>query len=69
MKTYNPLNDDIATLTVEQVAQRLGVRPAAIYKAIARGTLPTLDLGGRKKMILRQAFEELLNNSSRKIMA
>jgi excisionase family DNA binding protein len=37
----------VTDLTVPEVAKRLGVKPSAVRKAIARGVLPAQTVSGR----------------------
>ena len=46
-------------LTVVEVAHRLGLSAASVYRAIERGDLPTLHFG-RRCVGPRPAFEEMM---------
>jgi excisionase family DNA binding protein len=50
---------DRLTLTVEEVAQVLGLSRSATYEAIARGEIPSLRFG-RRIVVTRRALHRLL---------
>ena len=50
------------TYSAQEVALRLGVSAACIYKAVAQGDLPSLRLRGRI-LIPREPLERLLRES------
>ena len=51
------------TLSVEEVAEVLGIGRNSAYEAIRRGEIPALRLG-RRLVVPRQALERLLRNSN-----
>ena len=52
---------DRLTLTVEEVAQVLGLSRSATYEAIARGEIPSLRFG-RRIVVTRHALHRLLGH-------
>ena len=59
-KTMNTKNTpDRRTLTVEEVARRLGIGRTAAYDAVRRGEIPTLRIG-RRLLIPEDALGRLL---------
>lgn len=49
-----------AVLTIQEVAGILRVDRKTVGKAVREKRLPVLQLGGRKRLILKDAFIELL---------
>jgi excisionase family DNA binding protein len=47
------------TLSIAEVAKRLGLSPRATRKAVVRGEVPAIRIG-RRLLVLRAPFEELL---------
>jgi excisionase family DNA binding protein len=54
------------TLTVEEVAQMLGLSRSATYEAIARGEIPSLRFG-RRIVVTRRALHRLLGHGDASI--
>lgn len=48
--------------SVQETAERLGVCPASVYRALKRGQLEAVMLGGRR-LIPRRSIEKLLANA------
>jgi excisionase family DNA binding protein len=48
--------------SVQETADRLGVCPASIYRALKRGDLEAVTLGGRR-LIPRRSIEKLLSTT------
>jgi excisionase family DNA binding protein len=57
-----------ATVTVEEAAQLLGIGRATAYRAARHGSLPTIRIG-RRLLVPKEALQELLRNSPRKLGA
>ena len=53
-----------AVLTIQEVAGILRVDRKTVGRAVREKRLPVLQLGGRKRLILKDAFIELLENQS-----
>ena len=50
---------DRKVYTVKEVAAQLGISPESVYRAVLRGTIPSVWIGGRV-LIPIEAFERLL---------
>jgi excisionase family DNA binding protein len=48
------------TLTVRETAKYTGIGVNAIYQLIRDGDLPSFDVGGRKRYVLRTALDRWL---------
>lgn len=53
-----PKSDEI--VTVSEIARRLGVAPSTARQAIRMGRIPSIELGPRRKVTMRTAFEEYM---------
>lgn len=53
---------DRLTITVDEAARQLGMGRATVYDAVKTGEMPSIKLG-RRIVIPRAAFEELLRGS------
>ena len=51
-----------AVLTIHEAALALRVDSKTVSRAIAEERIPTFPLGGRKKLILKQPFIEMLES-------
>jgi excisionase family DNA binding protein len=51
-----------AVLTIQEAASTLRVDTKTVSRAISEDRIPTFPLGGRKKLILKQPFIELLES-------
>jgi excisionase family DNA binding protein len=49
------------TLTVREVARYTGIGINAVYQLIRSGDLPSFDVGGRKRYLLRTAVDRWLS--------
>jgi excisionase family DNA binding protein len=52
------------TLTVRETARYTGIGISAIYQLIRDGELPSFDVGGRKRYVLRTAVDRWLDERS-----
>lgn len=63
--TYEELkNHSGAVLTIKDVASVLGVDTKTVSRAINEKRIQTFPLGGRKKLILKQPFLDLLESGA-----
>ena len=60
----DPMNERL-TFTVDEVARLLGISRSGAYDSIARGEIPSLDIG-RRVLVPRDAFLEMLKPRPRR---
>jgi len=60
-------NANPRTISIPEAAAMLGISLSATYRAVSRGDfpVPVIQIGGRR-LILRDPFEALLRDGSRK---
>lgn len=57
------MSDELATITVDEVAELLGVARKTVYEAAGRGDIPCRRLG-RRVLFSRRAIMEWLDNGN-----
>ncbi len=60
----DPMNERM-TFTVDEVARLLGVSRSGAYDSIARGEIPSLNIG-RRVLVPREPFLELVRSARRR---
>jgi excisionase family DNA binding protein len=60
----DPMNERL-TFTVDEVARLLGISRSGAYDSIARGEIPSLNIG-RRVLVPREAFLEMLKPRPRR---
>jgi excisionase family DNA binding protein len=60
----DPMNER-PTLTVDEVARLLGISRSGAYDAVARGEIPSLNIG-RRVLVPREPFLELVRCARRR---
>ena len=55
------MNEKKAVLTIEETGQLLGISRNSAYEAVRRGEIPVIQIG-RRLLVPRMAFEELLSS-------
>jgi excisionase family DNA binding protein len=60
----DPMNERL-TLTVDEVARLLGISRSGAYDAVARGEIPSLNIG-RRVLVPREPFLELVRCARRR---
>lgn len=63
MTGKHAISDRQIALSIEQAGEVLGISRAAVYKALARGDLPSLRVGGRR-LIPRSAVQALVEKAN-----
>lgn len=56
---HRPLMRDERLFSAQEIAEKLGVSTAAVYKAVSDGQLPVLRLGGRMLFSWPDVLEHL----------
>jgi excisionase family DNA binding protein len=64
MRTQSPLTNDRRALHINDAAILYGISRSTIYKLMARGTLQTVKIAGRR-LIPRDSLEALITVSAR----
>ncbi len=55
--------DDTLTITVDEVARRLGISRGLAYEAVRRGEIPSISVG-KRILVPRVALERMLEGES-----